>query len=37
MTTLASVEGVPCVRRLQDISPRVDGALLMTPRAARAA
>jgi hypothetical protein len=31
---LASVEGVPCVRRLQDVSPGVDGALLMTPPAA---
>ena len=31
---LVSVEGVPCVRRLQDVSPRVDGALLMTPPAA---
>jgi uncharacterized protein len=28
---LASVDGVPCVRRLQDASPVVDGALVMTP------
>ena len=32
--TLESVEGVPCARRLQDVSPRVEGALLMTPPAA---
>jgi uncharacterized protein len=31
--TLESVDGVPCARRLQDVSPRVDGALLMTPPA----
>jgi predicted CoA-binding protein len=29
--TLESVDGVPCARRLQDVHPRVDGALLMTP------
>jgi predicted CoA-binding protein len=31
---LDSVEGVPCARRLQDVRPPVDGALLMTPPAA---
>ena len=31
---LLSVDGVPCLHRLQDVSPRVDGALLMTPPAA---
>ena len=31
---LAAVDGVPCVRRLQDASPAVEGALLMTPPAA---
>jgi predicted CoA-binding protein len=30
---LAAVDGVPCVRRLQDASPGVDGALVMTPPA----
>jgi len=29
-----SVDGVPCMHRLQDIRPPVDGALLMTPPAA---
>jgi predicted CoA-binding protein len=29
--TLASVDGVPCARRLQDVTPKVDGTLLMTP------
>jgi predicted CoA-binding protein len=32
--TLESVDGVPCAGRLQDVSPPVDGALLMTPPAA---
>ena len=31
---LASVEGVPCARRVQDVTPPVAGALLMTPPAA---
>jgi predicted CoA-binding protein len=31
---LDSVDGVPCARRLQDVRPPVDGALLMTPPAA---
>jgi uncharacterized protein len=31
---LESVDGVACVRRLQDVRPPVDGALLMTPPAA---
>jgi uncharacterized protein len=30
---LESVDGVPCVRRLQELQPPVDGALLMTPPA----
>ena len=29
--SLESVDGVPCARRLQDVHPRPDGALLMTP------
>jgi predicted CoA-binding protein len=29
--SLESVDGVACARRLQDVRPRVDGALLMTP------
>ena len=32
--TLDSADGVPCARRLQDVQPPVDGALLMTPPAA---
>jgi predicted CoA-binding protein len=28
--TLDAVDGAPCARRLQDVSPPVDGALLMT-------
>lgn len=31
--SLESVDGVSCVRRLQEIAPPVDGALLMTPPA----
>jgi predicted CoA-binding protein len=31
---VASVDGVPCARKLQDVHPAVDGALLMTPPAA---
>ena len=31
---LDSVDGLPCVRRVQDATPRVDGALVMTPPAA---
>jgi len=31
---LASVDGEPCLHRLQDVRPGVDGALLMTPPAA---
>jgi uncharacterized protein len=31
---LVSVDGVTCARRLQDVTPKVDGALLMTPPAA---
>ena len=31
---LTSVDGVPCARKLQDVHPAVDGALLMTPPAA---
>jgi predicted CoA-binding protein len=30
---LDAVDGVPCARRLQEVSPPVDGALLMTPPA----
>lgn len=29
--TLESVDGVACARRLQDVHPRIDGAILMTP------
>jgi predicted CoA-binding protein len=29
--TLDAVDAVPCARRLQDVQPPVDGALLMTP------
>jgi len=32
--TLESVDGVACARRLQEVSPPADGALLMTPPAA---
>jgi predicted CoA-binding protein len=32
--TLDSADGVACARRLQDVQPPVDGALLMTPPAA---
>ena len=31
---LVAVDGVTCARRLQDVTPKVDGALLMTPPAA---
>jgi uncharacterized protein len=30
---LTSADGVPCARQLQDVSPAVQGALLMTPPA----
>jgi predicted CoA-binding protein len=31
---LTSVDGVPCARKLQEVHPPVEGALLMTPPAA---